>query len=48
MPNPTWLVIDGVDNLNGISRMTGACLGCGACDASILKFLTENIADYNA
>ncbi len=40
------LANNGVDNLDGISRMTGACSGCGACDASILELLTENIADY--
>jgi NAD(P)H-nitrite reductase large subunit len=41
------LVNSGVDNLDGISRMTGACSGCGACDVSILELLTtKNIADY--
>ncbi len=39
------LVNDGIDNLDGISRMTGACSGCGACDVSILEFLAENAAD---
>ncbi|MDP3589541.1 MAG: (2Fe-2S)-binding protein [Methylobacter sp.] len=35
------LVNNGIDSLDGISRMTGACSGCGACDASILEFLAE-------
>ena len=39
------LVNNGIDNLDGISRMTGACSGCGACDASILELLAENRAD---
>jgi bacterioferritin-associated ferredoxin len=39
------LVNDGIDNLDGISRMTGACSGCGACDVSILELLAENGAD---
>ncbi|MCK9622993.1 MAG: (2Fe-2S)-binding protein [Methylobacter sp.] len=37
------LINNGVDNLDGISRMTGACSGCGACDAAILELLAENI-----
>ncbi|MGZ5007334.1 MAG: (2Fe-2S)-binding protein [Methylobacter sp.] len=39
------LVHNGIDSLDGISRMTGACSGCGACDASILELLTEHIAN---
>lgn len=39
------LVNDGIDNLDGISRMTGACSGCGACDVSILELLDEKLAD---
>ncbi|MGZ4991793.1 MAG: (2Fe-2S)-binding protein [Methylobacter sp.] len=38
------LVNSGIDNLDGISRMTGACSGCGGCDVSILEFLSENTA----
>ncbi|HEY8034810.1 MAG TPA: (2Fe-2S)-binding protein [Methylobacter sp.] len=39
---------NGIDNLDGISRMTGACSGCGACDVSILELLAENITDCDA
>jgi NAD(P)H-nitrite reductase large subunit len=39
------LVNDGIDNLDEISRNTGACSGCGACNVSILELLTENITD---
>jgi len=42
------LVNNGADNLDKISRMTGACSGCGACDVSILELLAENIADDGA
>ncbi|MCK9397336.1 MAG: (2Fe-2S)-binding protein [Methylobacter sp.] len=42
------LVNNGIDNLDGISRATGACSGCGACDISILELLAENIADCGA
>jgi NAD(P)H-nitrite reductase large subunit len=38
------LIHSGIDNLDGISRMTGACSGCGACDVSVLELLAENIA----
>lgn len=33
------LINNGVDNLDGISRNTGACSGCGACDVTILELL---------
>jgi NAD(P)H-nitrite reductase large subunit len=36
------LIHDGIDNLDDISRNTGACSGCGACDISILEFLVDN------
>lgn len=42
------LVNNGIDNLDGISIMTGACSGCGACDVSVLELLKENIADAGA
>lgn len=29
------------ENLDKISRITGACSGCGACDSTILEILTE-------
>ncbi len=35
------LVNNGIDDLDGISRNTGACSGCGACDASILELLAD-------
>ncbi|MDP1657876.1 MAG: (2Fe-2S)-binding protein [Methylotenera sp.] len=41
------LVNNGIDDLDGISRMTGACSGCGACDASILELLARNTADWD-
>jgi NAD(P)H-nitrite reductase large subunit len=31
----------GVDDLDGISRATGACSGCGACDSDVLALLAE-------
>ncbi|GEM_PF-311301 len=40
------LIDNGINDLDGISRMTGACSGCGACDASILELLTEYTTDY--
>ncbi|MCF7966467.1 MAG: (2Fe-2S)-binding protein [Methylobacter tundripaludum] len=39
------LVNKGVDDLDRISRMTGVCSGCGACDASILELLAGNRTD---
>jgi len=35
------LINSGADNLDKISRITGACTGCGACDTAILKLLDE-------
>ncbi|MGZ4954391.1 MAG: (2Fe-2S)-binding protein [Methylobacter sp.] len=35
------LVNSGIDDLDGISRMTGACSGCGACDVSVLELLKD-------
>jgi len=35
------LIDNGVDNLERISRMTGASAGCGACETVILELLTE-------
>jgi bacterioferritin-associated ferredoxin len=42
------LINNGIDNPDGISRMTGACSGCGACDVSILELLAENTTDCDA
>ncbi|QSA97635.1 (2Fe-2S)-binding protein [Methylococcus sp. EFPC2] len=36
------LIDTGIDDLESISRATGACSGCGACDTDVLAF----IADY--
>ncbi|MVF24034.1 (2Fe-2S)-binding protein [Methylocaldum sp. RMAD-M] len=35
------LVDKGVNDLDSISRATGACSGCGACDTDILALLAE-------
>ena len=35
------LLDQGINNLDRISRITGACSGCGACDTSILELLAE-------
>ncbi|MGZ5031404.1 MAG: (2Fe-2S)-binding protein [Methylobacter sp.] len=35
------LISNGADNLDEISRMTGACSGCGACDVLVLELLAE-------
>ncbi|WP_367025905.1 (2Fe-2S)-binding protein [Methylococcus sp. ANG] len=31
----------GVTDIDGISRATGACSGCGACDTDIMALLAE-------
>jgi bacterioferritin-associated ferredoxin len=35
------LIDKGVDDLESLSRATGACSGCGACDTNILALLAE-------
>lgn len=35
------LLEKGVYELEPISRQTGACSGCGACDVTILEFLAQ-------
>jgi bacterioferritin-associated ferredoxin len=35
------LMVQGIDELEMISRETGACSGCGACDVEIINFLAE-------
>jgi bacterioferritin-associated ferredoxin len=35
------LINNGADTLDEISRMTGACSGCGACDVSVMELLAE-------
>ncbi|HEY8159355.1 MAG TPA: (2Fe-2S)-binding protein [Methylobacter sp.] len=41
------LINNGIDNLDEISRMTGACSGCGACDVSVLELLADNTVGYS-
>jgi len=31
----------GIDDLEGISRATGVCSGCGACDSDVLALIAE-------
>jgi bacterioferritin-associated ferredoxin len=38
------LINNGADNLDEISRMTGACSGCGSCDVLVLELLAENVS----
>ncbi|WP_347986117.1 (2Fe-2S)-binding protein [Methylomonas sp. AM2-LC] len=33
------LIANGNNTLDRISRITGACSGCGACDTDIIKLL---------
>jgi len=35
------LVDNNINDLDGISRKTGACSGCGACETSILDLIAE-------
>jgi NAD(P)H-nitrite reductase large subunit len=35
------LIDKGKDNLDKIASATGACTGCGSCDAQILQILAE-------
>lgn len=35
------LINNGTDDFDEISRMTGACSGCGSCDVSVLELLAE-------
>jgi bacterioferritin-associated ferredoxin len=34
----------GVTDIDGISRATGACSGCGACDTDIMALLAEYLS----
>jgi len=38
------LITNGINNIDKISSATGACTGCGACDASIQELLTKHKA----
>ena len=35
------IIDDGINDLDRISRKTGACSGCGACDTLILELIAE-------
>jgi len=35
------LIDHGVDTLDSISNMTGACSGCGSCETAILELLAD-------
>ena len=37
------LIDQGVDDLDSLSRATGACSGCGACDTDILDLLATHL-----
>jgi bacterioferritin-associated ferredoxin len=43
------LMAQGINELDTISRETGACSGCGACDVEIINFLagSPDIAKRN-
>ncbi|MGZ8219085.1 (2Fe-2S)-binding protein [Methylomagnum sp.] len=35
-------VANGVNDLDGLSRATGVCSGCGGCDTEVLALLAES------
>jgi bacterioferritin-associated ferredoxin len=35
------LIVQGIIELDLISRQTGACSGCGACDVVIMELIAE-------
>lgn len=35
----------GVTDLDGISRASGACSGCGACDTELLAFIRDHAVE---
>jgi len=37
------LVNQGVNTLDEIERLTGACTGCGACDIEVEKLLVNSV-----
>ena len=39
------LIVQGIAELDRISRQTGACSGCGACDVVIMELLAEHERD---
>lgn len=42
------LIANGVDNLESLSRITGACSGCGSCETSILDLMADCGIDVSA
>ena len=36
------LIVQGIIELDLISRQTGACSGCGACDVVIMELIAEH------
>ena len=36
------LIDCGINDLDGISRKTGACSGCGACEVLVLEFISTH------
>jgi bacterioferritin-associated ferredoxin len=42
------LVARGVRDLDGVSRATGACSGCGGCDYDVERLLARLLADAGA
>ena len=36
------LIVQGIIELDLISRQTGACSGCGACEVAIMELLAEH------
>ncbi|MGR9116483.1 MAG: (2Fe-2S)-binding protein [Gammaproteobacteria bacterium] len=36
------LIENGADDIDTLSRLTGASLGCGACETAILEFLADS------
>ena len=39
------LIVQGIIELDLISRQTGACSGCGACDVVIMELIAEHERD---
>ena len=36
-------ITEGIDDIDGISRKTGAVSGCGSCEWDIADFLAEHV-----
>lgn len=35
------LIDNGIDDLDSISRLTGACAGCGGCETAVSELIAE-------